>query len=172
MGLWGPEAAAPPNRFRPKPRVSQPGRLFVSGQLRQSRRSATSVSSVSHVCLVGQPRLSRRSATPVSSLSHVCLVGQSRLSRRSVPGGKMMMEWERHRGQCNRSPGIYITTEDKFTTPQFGNRRTVGDLQDLGGQNSFLQLLKTANVFSHNYTTNSGQYVNINILTVYTRGKT
>ena len=54
----------------------------------------------------------------------------------------MMMEWERHRGQCNRSPGIYITTEDKFTTPHFGNRRTVGDLQDLGGQNSFLQLSK------------------------------
>ena len=30
---------------------------------------------------------------------------------------------------------------------------------------------KTANVFSHNYTTNSGEYENINILTVYTRGK-
>ena len=36
------------------------------------------------------------------------------------------------------------------------NRRAVGDLQDLGGQNSFLQLLKTANVYSHNYTTNFG----------------
>ena len=53
----------------------------------------------------------------------------------------------------------------------FSRGRTVVDLSNLGGQISFLQFLKTANVFSHNYTTNSGEYVNINILTVYTRGK-
>ena len=111
-----------PNRFRAKPRVSQSGRLFVLGQLRLSHRSVRSVSSESHVCLVGQSRLSRQSVTFVASASHVCLVGQSRLSRRSVAEGKMMMGWAGHREQCNRSPGICVTTDEKFGTPQLGNR--------------------------------------------------
>ena len=43
--------------------------------------------------------------------------GQLCLSLRSVAEGKMMrvmMEWEEHRGQCSRFPGICLTTEENL----------------------------------------------------------
>ena len=71
---------------------------------------------------------------------------------------------------CESRGHVYLELGTRYDT-RYIQRRTVGYLQDLGGQNSFLQLLKTANVFRHNDTTNSGEYVNINILMVYTREK-
>ena len=36
---------------------------------------------------------------------------------------RVMTEWGVHRGQCNRFPGICLTTEENPRKPQLGNRR-------------------------------------------------
>ena len=53
-------------------------------------------------------------------VSYVCLVGQS------LKGKMMRVMMESgggHRGQCNRFPGICLTSEENSGKPQLGNRR-------------------------------------------------
>ena len=52
--------------------------------------------------------------------------GQLRLSRRSVAERTMIrvkMKWGGQRRQCNRFPGIFLTSEENPGKPQLGNRR-------------------------------------------------